>query len=461
MVAYSVWLRLATGLVSRGRPRVWGERALAGKGAQSLSALLAFALVALFVPVVPAAEAAQDGFPAMIRFEDYAVADSAARFDALLRDAAMRMESTVRVRLVGDWATSAGNAMEQVNFFNWMSGYTIQTLIREGELFLSIEMKPKDSVRMLAASRNPALLPKLSRDERAALAVVQKALGQVIRPGMPDMEKIQAVHDYIITRSHYDLEIPNRQEATTLILHRRGVCDAYSRTAWLMLNMLGIPCIQVIGDSQGPHSWNMVYALGQWFHLDLTWDDPICTPEILSYSYFCVSDKHLSRTHKWNARLYPPTKDSPPLYYLHHHRYFTAVNDAFWRGAREAYLQGAEVYETYIENLSDRDSIVRQINEAHARSNPPIRTWSISRENKGMLRLTFVPRRQALPADAPAPKETLFELPTGGMIDVTWLMPSLPGGTRMYIDVDKAQKAGRELMEKGSELWNEVRGLLP
>lgn len=429
-----------------------------GKGVMALVAPVLLA-GATGLPGAPAQ--AQEEFPAIVRLEDYAVADSAARFDALLRDAAMRMQSTVNIRLAGGWATSAGNAMEQVNFFNWMSGYTIRTLIRDGESFLTIEMKPKDSVRMLAASRNPALLPQLSRDERAALAVVQKTIATMIRPGMSDMEKIQAVHDNIIRRSSYDLDIPDRQEATTLILHHRGVCDAYSRTAWLMLNMLGIPCIQVIGDSNGPHSWNMVYALGQWFHLDLTWDDPICTPEILSYNYFCVSDRQLSRTHKWNVRLYPPTKDSPPLYYLHHKRYFTEVNDAFWRGAREAYEQGEEIYETYIERLGDRSELIRRINEAAAHANPPIRTWSVTKEDRGMLRLTFVPRRQAVPSAPEPPHETLLELPSGGMIDVSWLMPSLPEGTRLYIDVDKAQKAGRELMEKSSELWDEVRGMLP
>lgn len=435
-------------------------------GAAAAAWLLPMALwlpTALFPCLLPASAEPGDSFPAVIRFQDYAVADSAARFDALIRDAAMRMDSSVNIRLAGDWASSAGNAMEQVNFFNWMSGYTIRTLVRDGESFMTIELKPKDSVRMLAASQNPALLPRLSRDERAALAVVQKTLTAIIRPGMSEMEKIQAVHDEIIQQSRYDLDIPNRQEATTLILRHRGVCDAYSRTAWLMLNMLGIPCIQVIGDSNGPHSWNMVYALGQWFHLDLTWDDPICTPEILSYSYFCVSDRQLSRTHKWNARLYPPTKDSPPLYYLHHKRYFTEVNDAFWRGAREAYQQGEEVYETYIERLGDRSDLIRQINEAAARSNPPIRTWSVTREDRGMLRLTFEPRRQTSPTarETQPPRETFLELPVGGMIDVSWLMPSLPEGTRLYIDVDKARKAGRELMEKSAELWNEVRGYLP
>ena len=49
----------------------------------------------------------------------------------------------------------------------------------------------------------------------------------------------------------------------------------------------GIPCICV---SNEVHQWNMVYIEDKWYHVDVTYDDPIYRYPIKSYKYFLVDN---------------------------------------------------------------------------------------------------------------------------------------------------------------------------
>ena len=54
------------------------------------------------------------------------------------------------------------------------------------------------------------------------------------------------------------------------------------------------------------HAWNLVQLDGQWYHLDVTWNDPL--PDRgneVRYGYFLVSDTHLARDHTWIMADYP------------------------------------------------------------------------------------------------------------------------------------------------------------
>ena len=43
--------------------------------------------------------------------------------------------------------------------------------------------------------------------------------------------------------------------------------------------------------------WNMVEVDGNWYHIDLTWDDPMYMP-IHTYNYFLISDDKINKDHK-------------------------------------------------------------------------------------------------------------------------------------------------------------------
>ena len=52
---------------------------------------------------------------------------------------------------------------------------------------------------------------------------------------------------------------------------------------------MGIQSIPVTSNRMN-HAWNMVLLDGQWYHIDVTWDDAVSYPAYVSYTYFLQSD---------------------------------------------------------------------------------------------------------------------------------------------------------------------------
>jgi hypothetical protein len=75
----------------------------------------------------------------------------------------------------------------------------------------------------------------------------------------------------------------------------------------LFLNYFGIPNFKVTSEN---HVWNAVYVDGKWYHLDLTWDDPILSngKNIIDDSYFLITTKQLKKLndsqHNFDENIY-------------------------------------------------------------------------------------------------------------------------------------------------------------
>ena len=121
---------------------------------------------------------------------------------------------------------------------------------------------------------------------------MSEMLAQTCLPDMTDWQKALSVHDYIILHTVYDGKLLLNTGYDSLI-KGSTVCYGYAMLYMDAMNRLGIPCQIVIcndtGDGVG-HAWNLVQLEGQWYHVDLTWDDP--TPDIYGY----VSHDHFVKT---------------------------------------------------------------------------------------------------------------------------------------------------------------------
>lgn len=131
---------------------------------------------------------------------------------------------------------------------------------------------------------------------------IKEIAASIIEPSMNDHEKVKAVHDYIILNTAYD-ESLNQAVNNPYHLLTKGtsLCGGYSRTAALLFKEIGIPARVISGTSRNVgHAWNLVQVDGHWFHLDVTWDDPIPDePGRIYYDYFLLPDKPLRKTHFW------------------------------------------------------------------------------------------------------------------------------------------------------------------
>ena len=140
------------------------------------------------------------------------------------------------------------------------------------------------------------------RTTREQEVELTEALRPIVRnwQGLPPLEKVRAVHDWVVTNLAYDTTFGS-YSAYEAFFNGQAVCEGYSLLTYKMLSMLDIENILVTGSSNGQdHMWNLVkLCCGKccsWFHLDTTWDDPI--PDgMLRHDYFLLSDAEIQRDH--------------------------------------------------------------------------------------------------------------------------------------------------------------------
>lgn len=133
-------------------------------------------------------------------------------------------------------------------------------------------------------------------DDAAFQAGLADALA-VVEPGMTDLEKAVALHDYIVLNCEYDYDnylngsIPRRSySAYGVLADQTAVCQGYALAYKLLLNQSGIECYMVTSDTMN-HAWNLIVLDGEYYQVDVTWDDPVYDRfGLVSHSNMFVSD---------------------------------------------------------------------------------------------------------------------------------------------------------------------------
>lgn len=154
----------------------------------------------------------------------------------------------------------------------------------------------------------------ISNDSTQMKEYYEKAktiISKIIKPGMTDLQKEKAVHDYIVNNVRYDEKnydnntVPDESYSPYgALIKGVAVCEGYAWATKLLLNMAGIESTVVSG---GGHAWNIVKINGKCYHLDTTWDDPITSSgkNVLRYDYFNLSDAQIGKDHFWDRKAYP------------------------------------------------------------------------------------------------------------------------------------------------------------
>lgn len=144
-----------------------------------------------------------------------------------------------------------------------------------------------------------------------------KIINSVTDADDSDFEKALAIHDWLTQNCHYDLAYFENQDVndcyaspTGMLIYHKGVCSGYAWTYELLLNLMGIEVQYVHGTADsnltgtGDHAWNLVKLDGEWYQVDVTWDDPI--PDTTGYHMYCfVTDEFMAQNHTWDASDYP------------------------------------------------------------------------------------------------------------------------------------------------------------
>ena len=144
-------------------------------------------------------------------------------------------------------------------------------------------------------------------------AFVEQTLKNIIAPmyGLTELQKLQAAHDFIVLSAEYSKETTGSQYSPyTLLTENKGVCQAYALVLYRMLEMLDFEVQYVPGNvGEQLHAWVLVKLENDWYHIDVTWDDPLPDRKgEVRYQYFLVSDRQLAKDHSWDYASFPAAK---------------------------------------------------------------------------------------------------------------------------------------------------------
>lgn len=127
----------------------------------------------------------------------------------------------------------------------------------------------------------------------------QQAIAEIIAPideDWSDLETALYLHDYMAAHYAYD-ESQENFTAYQLLTEHTGICQAYTLTYQALMQAAGLECRYVLSDEMD-HSWNAVFLDGAWYHVDITFDDPIFDRlGKVGHQYFLLSDAMIARDH--------------------------------------------------------------------------------------------------------------------------------------------------------------------
>lgn len=109
----------------------------------------------------------------------------------------------------------------------------------------------------------------------APLAFIKPVIAEA-KKMKTDSEKVTYLNDYLCSLMAYDYENYRSVGITKVFAPHaeevKGTCGSYSTAFQLLCQAADIPCISVASEEKN-HAWNMVYADGQWLHVDVSAND--------------------------------------------------------------------------------------------------------------------------------------------------------------------------------------------
>jgi len=189
-----------------------------------------------------------------------------------------------------------------------------------------------------------------------------------------DLGKLLLINDFFCVNFEYD-ETRTYRDPYTLFAQGIGVCESYSLAFAAVLNELGIPNIYVSSEAMN-HSWNMVQLDGEWYHIDITWNDPTSdVPLRACHQNFLRSDEGMRETghYGWEADVKAVS---------------TKYDSAFWIDIRTPLpVSGTYVFYTSPEPDENAEHVIRAWDMATG-SVSDIARYSILRSDRSYMYYT-------------------------------------------------------------------------
>ena len=106
-----------------------------------------------------------------------------------------------------------------------------------------------------------------------------------------DYKQLRTIHDWLCERIDY-VEGEHQGDIYGALVLGEAVCEGYSTAFSYICRMYGFDCVVVVGytytSDTVAHAWNLVHGEGDWYFVDVTWDDE---GDYASHKYFLLGSE--------------------------------------------------------------------------------------------------------------------------------------------------------------------------
>ena len=154
------------------------------------------------------------------------------------------------------------------------------------------------SVKLDYTVQNDELIAAKKKFDTAVTSALKKL------PSGNDFEREEYINNYIIDNCKYDDAAAenddvqgNENDAYGVFVDGKAVCEGYSKAFQILCNKADIDCVLLSGTADSDnHAWNGVKIGGDWYQIDVTWDD---VDDFIydSHEYFNLTDSLMYEDH--------------------------------------------------------------------------------------------------------------------------------------------------------------------
>lgn len=149
-----------------------------------------------------------------------------------------------------------------------------------------------------------------------------------------EYDKELFVHDYIVKKCDYEEKVGGTHSSSYgCLVNGSASCEGYAKAMKYLLDAMDIENYLAYGTTRNDsgkdegHAWNIVKINSDYYHVDVTWNDPVNAEIENRYAYFNVNDEELSETHEIDERFKGICVEDDENYYVKNEIEFSVYDE--------------------------------------------------------------------------------------------------------------------------------------
>lgn len=191
------------------------------------------------------------------------------------------------------------------------------------EIFYSVTFSYRHYTNSTVVEMIPQYLfskDKIREHRQAMTSRINKLARQTEE--LDEKNKVLFIHDFLVKNVRYDkLKKEYSHEIIGALGNGVAVCEGIAKAVKVLCDRLNIWCIIALSEANPEkgikyrHAWNVVKLNGQFYHLDVTFDNTLSRDDIVRYDYVNLSDRQIFRDHEPAIWKLPTCSDNDHFYY--------------------------------------------------------------------------------------------------------------------------------------------------